>query len=792
MAGKIPFWATDRKNILSVLSKDGHKLRELPEEFYNDVEIVTAAVTDVGSVLQQATDGIKMNCEVVAAAFKSDERSFEYASESLKNSQTFVTSLIALENQTRSFGACALQNASPGIQADPAVVLASVTQRGTSLAYAATELKNDPTIASAAIKQNAKAFEFVSASLRSDPDIIRAVLESMGLTFDFSSIISSGKSPMGDRDLMLMLAPLGSHALKFASVEIKKDREVVLAAVRADWCDTKGDFSPYAATELKNDPTIASAAIKQNARAFSFVSASLRSDPEIIRALLDGMGLIFDLSSIISSGKSPMGDRDLMLMLAPLGSHALKFASVEIKKDREVVLAAVRADCHAIRFASREMRNDPEIVLAATAGDCNGSMSSWASDELLANRDFALQVVSQSDRDRSGLHLEHFSQAVRSDPQVAMAAVQNGAYVSQCSLINTYRTAEGRELYLLLCKTAVIRDGDMLREDHTYTLRKNKDVVMLAVTKGVRLCGHQSAFTRGTRALSCASQELRADPEIVLAAVELNQWHDELWASDELLSNRDFALQVVSQSDRNRSGLHLENFSQAVCSDPQVAVAAVQNGGYVSHCSIGPWRTAEERELYWFLFKTAVSRNGDMLSQGFIVTRENKDVVMLAVTKGVRLCGHHSADTRGTRALSYASQELQADPEIVLAAVELNGEALEYASATLRADFDVVVTAVSQNADALVWASQDMKSGLCTQIKEKLYPHRCFVVVLLGMTSFALVSEENLEGSDELEPKTKSAVFRAETAAPLTGRCFLQMLGNFDPETGTSIKKQIA
>jgi len=269
-------------------------------------------------------------------------------------------------------------------------------------------------------------------------------------------------------------------------------------------------------------------------------------------------------------------------------------------------------------------------------------MSLWASDELLSNRDFALQVVSQSDRDRSGLHVEHFSQAVRSDPQVAMAAVQNGAYVSQCSLINTYRTAEGRELYLLLCKTAVIRDGDMLREDHTYTLRKNKDVVMLAVTKGVRLCGH------------------------------------------------------------------------------------------------------------------------------------------------------HSADTRGTRALSYASQELQADPEIVLAAVELNGEALEYASETLRADFDVVATAVSQNADALVWASQDLKSGLYTQIKEKLNPHRCFVVVLLGMTSFALVSEENLEGSDELEPKTKSAVFRAETAAPLTGRCFLQMLGNFDPETGTSIKKQIA
>jgi hypothetical protein len=424
-------------------------------------------------------------------------------------------------------------------------------------------------------------------------------------------------------------------ALENVSPDIRADEEVVLASVRS-----RGTSLEHAATELKNDPTIALAAINQNAMAYKFVSASLKNDPDIIRAMLQSMGLSFDLSSIVSSGSSPMGNRDLMLMLAPLGSYVLEFASDEIKNDREVVLATVRADFKALRFASRELRNDPDIILAATAGDYNGVWGSWASDELLSNRDFALEVVSQSDEASSGLQLENFSDEVRSDPQVTLAAVQNGAYVA--------------------------------------------------------------------------------------------------------------------------------------------------------HCIVRPFDSEAQRELYDLLVKTAVSRDGDMLSYHFDF-QSDRDVVMLAVTKGVRDCGARSCKTRGTHALSCASEELRADPEIVLAAVERNGKALEYASTNLRGDFGVVLTAVSQNADALLWASQDIKSGLPTQVKEQLNLHRCFVEVLLGMVPSAHSSVARFEERDAPEPKRRSNVPQgAEAAAPPTGCCFLQTLGNFDPETGTSIKKKIA
>ena len=51
--------------------------------------------------------------------------------------------------------------------------------------------------------------------------------------------------------------------------------------------------------------------------------------------------------------------------------------------------------------------------------------------------------------------------------------------------------------------------------------------------------------------------------------------------------------------------------------------------------------------------------------------------------------------------LFYASKELQADREVVLAAVQTCASALEYASAELRADRDVVLVAVMKDSDVL-------------------------------------------------------------------------------------------
>ena len=61
-------------------------------------------------------------------------------------------------------------------------------------------------------------------------------------------------------------------------------------------------------------------------------------------------------------------------------------------------------------------------------------------------------------------------------------------------------------------------------------------------------------------------------------------------------------------------------------------------------------------------------------------------------------------------ALLYASEELQADREVVLAAVQTSGYALQCASAELRADRSVVLVAVTKHRDAFRYASAGLRA----------------------------------------------------------------------------------
>jgi hypothetical protein len=90
----------------------------------------------------------------------------------------------------------------------------------------------------------------------------------------------------------------------------------------------------------------------------------------------------------------------------------------------------------------------------------------------------------------------------------------------------------------------------------------------------------------------------------------------------------------------------------------------------------------------------AVRQNGNALLIA-PTFRNDKEMVLLSVSK--------------KNTLEYVSPELKADREVVLVAVAENGDALEYASPELRADRKVVWVAIHENGSALQWASPELQ-----------------------------------------------------------------------------------
>ena len=100
----------------------------------------------------------------------------------------------------------------------------------------------------------------------------------------------------------------------------------------------------------------------------------------------------------------------------------------------------------------------------------------------------------------------------------------------------------------------------------------------------------------------------------------------------------------------------------------------------------------------------SVKRNGHNLKH-FSSFANDIDVVMMAVTNDMLANGHELA-------LSFASEELRDEEQVVLAAVKHCGLALEFASERLQGNREIVFNAVHNEPYSLVYASDEIRNDM--------------------------------------------------------------------------------
>lgn len=151
--------------------------------------------------------------------------------------------------------------------------------------------------------------------------------------FDTSTTMPFQVAPLSDkrnRELVLAAVRQDWHALKYATEDFRQDRKVVLAAVERD-----GRALRYAHANLRLDKEVVMAAVRQNGSALPYVEGHLRQDREVVLAAVRSRGFM------------------------------LCYASEEHRLDREVALAAVQSDGYAVRYVAGKLRSDAQILLAA-------------------------------------------------------------------------------------------------------------------------------------------------------------------------------------------------------------------------------------------------------------------------------------------------------------------------------------------------------------------------------------------------------------------------------------------
>jgi len=246
----------------------------------------------------EAPDHIKNSRDVIYAAVCGDGNALQYAPEFFQRDRAIV--MAAVKQNCEVF-----QNVAEEFRSDREIVLVAVSGNGKLLQYASPEMHADRQVIAVALATDSRALLLYPRD-RWDVDLVlAAVPEARDASFRSFMQIEKVKEIFGQRDFLMEALEKDPMSLEFASRDLKKDKGLVLHAVKLCW-----EALQYASHELCSDKDIVASALAQN----------------------------------------------------PL---ALRFAGARFANDRDLVLDLVARDPRTLKFASRKLQADP--VISATA-----------------------------------------------------------------------------------------------------------------------------------------------------------------------------------------------------------------------------------------------------------------------------------------------------------------------------------------------------------------------------------------------------------------------------------------
>lgn len=163
-----------------------------------------------------------------------------------------------------------------------------------------------------------------------------------------------------DKIFVLETVKISGASLKYASEELRNDKEVVLEAVRQ-----KGDYwtecaLEYASEGLKNDKEVVIEAVKKNGGALEYASEKLRDDKFFVLEAVNHMGW-GDLLGYSYCECPELGAETIKkLGTVKETDGALRFISERLQNDRDVASEVFKIVSEMLRnYRSRDTNNAP-------------------------------------------------------------------------------------------------------------------------------------------------------------------------------------------------------------------------------------------------------------------------------------------------------------------------------------------------------------------------------------------------------------------------------------------------
>jgi len=440
-------------------------------------------------------------------------------------------------------------------------------------------------------------------------------------------------------ELIEAVLQYGLEELEYASNELLGDREFIAELVRVYDGDYQ-DVLEYASEEIQADSKFITR--------LASMEKSTEEQPTIVDEEFD-LPEVEDITSaqeleFLKMDDQARGDKDYIIELISKGIlEALEYATEDVRMDPEVILEAVIEDWAAIKYASDQLKSDEDFIqqLFELGKISDEQILEFASEELKEDIEFFFEL-----RDR-GVNLGNKKifdlRELRGDSDFIFGLLR-----------------EGHIEALEWASDSLIEDRRFFPELAFRVPQIHNELWETIILQ---------EYGRG---------DIAKDKKIVLDVISYYGLHQLEGASEELLGNKDFILELLDNKylvqDNEDVSTVCSLVNRELLEDKDFILSAIQLYG--------------DSE-----FKTAILEHvGEEVL-------EDKEFMLQLI------------DESGGHILRYAGEKLQGDREFVLAAINDDGTALEFASEELRGDKEIVLEAVKEIDDAVTFASDELKQN---------------------------------------------------------------------------------
>ena len=225
----------DPNDMLSILEaleecEDFRILKKVNPKFLNDEFFMQAAINITPECIYYASKELKSNKDFMISVFIENPEILMFADKSLKDDKEFVMDALDI------YPCAVLEYCNRKFWADKDVMLKAVSIDGLTYKYASNKLKADREIVDAALMQNFTVFSLINeyvknkTNLYSDETFVLAAIRNKA-----DEILEKcDKSFFNNKEFVLKIVRFDGINLKYASNELKADKEIVELALSSN------------------------------------------------------------------------------------------------------------------------------------------------------------------------------------------------------------------------------------------------------------------------------------------------------------------------------------------------------------------------------------------------------------------------------------------------------------------------------------------------------------------------------------------------------------------------------